>query len=63
MNRPALWTVTDAMRELLEVMTWLEEDPNYTKADAVDGLHRVFEHLDHLYEIAKETKHEPETNR
>ena len=53
MNINALWSYAALTAELCEVITWLEDDPHYTKEDASKQLRTIIEmHVEPLHDKA-----------
>lgn len=53
MDVSKVWEVTGMIAEMCEVITYLREDPNYTREEATDKLEKIIEmHMDIMYQTA-----------
>lgn len=50
MNLSDKWIAADMASILCEVITYLREDPHYSKEDAVKDLKKLFPYIDQLYQ-------------
>jgi hypothetical protein len=59
MDVSQVWSITNMMSDICEVITWLRDDPHYTREDAADALETILErHCDPQYQIAMNAKGE-----